>query len=35
MDILKFGPDVTVLGPPALRDRVAAALTAASGLYRK
>ena len=35
MDILKFGPDVTVRAPPALRERVAAALSAARGLYRK
>ena len=33
MDILKFGADVEVLAPPELRDRVAAALTAAHRLY--
>jgi predicted DNA-binding transcriptional regulator YafY len=35
MDILKYGPDVEVLAPPALRERVAEALTAARRLYRK
>ena len=35
MDILKFGPDVEVLAPPALRERVAEALTAARRRYRK
>ena len=35
MDILKFGPDVEVLDPPELRERVAVALTAARRLYRK
>ena len=35
MGILKFGPDVEVLAPPALRERVAEALTAARRLYRR
>ena len=34
MDILKFGPDVEVLEPPALRKRVAEQLTAAAKHYR-
>lgn len=34
MDILKFGPDVEVLAPAALRRRVAEALAAAATLYR-
>ena len=34
MDILKHGPDVEVLGPEALRRRVAAPIAAASKLYR-
>jgi len=33
MEILKFGADVEVLGPASLRDRVSAALGAASRLY--
>jgi predicted DNA-binding transcriptional regulator YafY len=33
MDILKFGPDVEVLAPAALRGRVKAALKAALGRY--
>ena len=33
MDILKFGPDVTVEAPPALRERVAAQLAAALARY--
>ena len=34
MDILKYGPEVEVLGPPALRDQVAAALETAAARYR-
>ena len=34
MNVLKYGPDVEVLGPPALRSEVADALRAASTLYR-
>lgn len=34
MDILKYGPDVEVLAPPALRQRVAEALSAAAARYR-
>jgi predicted DNA-binding transcriptional regulator YafY len=34
MDILKFGPEVEVLGPPELRERVAAQLAAAAKRYR-
>lgn len=34
MDILKFGPDVEVLGPAALRERVMARLEQASKIYR-
>jgi len=34
MDILKFGPDVEVLGPEALRRRVAERLEAAARRYR-
>jgi predicted DNA-binding transcriptional regulator YafY len=34
MDILKFGPDVEVLEPPELRQRVAASLAEAAGRYR-
>ena len=33
MNILKYGAEVEVLGPPALRDGVAAALRAACGVY--
>jgi proteasome accessory factor C len=33
MDILKYGPDVIVEGPPALRRQVAERLRAAAGLY--
>jgi predicted DNA-binding transcriptional regulator YafY len=33
MDILKYGPDVEVAGPPALRDEVAARLRAAAARY--
>jgi predicted DNA-binding transcriptional regulator YafY len=33
MDILKFGADVEVLAPAVLRERVAAALQVAAGLY--
>lgn len=34
MDILKYGPEVEVIGPPTLRDQVAAALEAAAAKYR-
>jgi len=34
MDILKYGPEVEVVGPPALRDQVAAALESAAARYR-
>ena len=34
MDILKFGPDVEVLGPPSLRIRVAERLNRAIECYR-
>jgi len=34
MDILKYGPEVEVLDPPALREQVAAALEAAAAKYR-
>ena len=34
MDILKYGPDVEVLEPAALRKRVAGQLAAAVKLYR-
>ena len=34
MDILKFGPDVEVLAPAALRRRAAEAHAAAAKLYR-
>ncbi|HWQ40381.1 MAG TPA: WYL domain-containing protein, partial [Burkholderiales bacterium] len=34
MDILKFGPDVEVLAPDALRARVAERLEAAARRYR-
>ncbi len=34
MDILKFGPDVEVLGPSALRERVVRALEAACERYK-
>ena len=33
MDILKFGPEVEVLGPPALRESTKARLAQASALY--
>jgi predicted DNA-binding transcriptional regulator YafY len=33
MEILKFGADVEVLGPEALRKRVAQALKDAAGRY--
>ena len=33
MNILKYGAEVEVLGPPALRDEVADALRAACGVY--
>ena len=33
MDILRYGPDVEVLAPPALREAVAAKLRAAASLY--
>ena len=33
MDILKFGPDVEVVAPAALRAKVKAALKAALGRY--
>lgn len=35
MDILKFGPDVEVLAPPSLRERVASRLEEASRIYRQ
>lgn len=35
MDILKYGPDVEVLAPEGLRERVRATLTAARRLYGK
>lgn len=34
MDIMKQGPDVEVLAPNALRERVAAAITATNNLYQ-
>ena len=34
MDILKYGPDVEVLEPAALRKRVAKALESAAKRYR-
>jgi predicted DNA-binding transcriptional regulator YafY len=34
MDVLRFGPDVEVLAPPALRGRVAEALERAVDVYR-
>ena len=34
MEVLKFGPDVEVLGPPMLRKRVAEALVLAGRIYR-
>ena len=34
MEILRFGPDVEVLSPPALRARVSGALSAAAQRYR-
>ena len=34
MDILKYGPDVEVLEPAALRKRVAEQLSRALALYR-
>lgn len=33
MDILRYGPDVEVAGPPALREAVVARLKAALGQY--
>ena len=33
MNILKYGPEVEVLGPPALRAEVADALRAACAVY--
>ena len=33
MDLLRYGADVEVLGPPALRAEVAATLSAATSLY--
>jgi predicted DNA-binding transcriptional regulator YafY len=33
MEILRFGPDVEVVGPPTLRDRVAQSLKAAASRY--
>jgi predicted DNA-binding transcriptional regulator YafY len=33
MEILKFGPDVEVLQPPALRERVATSLREAAQRY--
>ncbi len=33
MDILRHGPEVTVLDPPELRDKVAKALKAAAEMY--
>jgi predicted DNA-binding transcriptional regulator YafY len=35
MDILKYGPDVEVLEPPALRERVAQQLESAAARYRE
>jgi predicted DNA-binding transcriptional regulator YafY len=34
MDILKYGADCVVVGPPALRERVAAEIERARALYR-
>jgi proteasome accessory factor C len=34
LDILRYGPDVEVLGPPSLRSAVAARLAAAAARYR-
>lgn len=34
MDILRHGPEVTVLGPPVLRDKVAKALKTAAEMYQ-
>jgi predicted DNA-binding transcriptional regulator YafY len=34
MDLLRHGSGVEVLGPPALRERVASELAAASRQYR-
>jgi len=34
MDIMRFGPDVEVLGPPELRQSVSAALNKAASHYR-
>jgi predicted DNA-binding transcriptional regulator YafY len=34
MDVLRHGPEVTVLSPPALAKRVREALNAAAALYR-
>ena len=33
MNVLKYGPEVEVLGPPSLRAEVAGALRAAAGIY--
>ncbi len=35
MDILKYGPDVEVLAPPALREQITERLSAALGNYEK
>ena len=35
MDILRYGPEVEVLSPPALRDEVAQSLEAAASRYRQ
>jgi predicted DNA-binding transcriptional regulator YafY len=35
MDVLRYGPDVEVLGPPALRREVASALARAAETYRR
>jgi predicted DNA-binding transcriptional regulator YafY len=34
MDVLKYGPDVEVLGPQSLRDLVTDTLEAARAVYR-
>ncbi|HEX5130191.1 MAG TPA: WYL domain-containing protein, partial [Usitatibacter sp.] len=33
MDVLKYGPEAEVLGPPALRERAASQLREAAGKY--
>jgi hypothetical protein len=33
MDIMRFGPEVEVLGPPELRESVSAALRKALAVY--